>query len=118
MTPTERTLKHLKDQGYTTGKTEQWNKFAGPHGIRQDLFGFIDYIAMDGKHVVGVQSCGTSYAEHERKIIEDCREKAVLWLRSGGQIMLIGWRKVLVKRGGKAKVYKPRIRFFELGDFE
>jgi hypothetical protein len=41
--PTQRTLKKLKDDGYTVAIVEKWNPFAE---IRQDLYGFIDILAL------------------------------------------------------------------------
>ena len=43
MTPTQRTLKYLREIGYHAEVVERWN----PHArIRQDLFGFGDIIAI------------------------------------------------------------------------
>ena len=39
ITPTQRTLKHMRERGYTCQVVEHWNPFAR---IRQDLYGFID----------------------------------------------------------------------------
>jgi hypothetical protein len=38
--PTQLSLKKLREEGYTVAVVEHWNSFAR---IRQDLFGFIDY---------------------------------------------------------------------------
>jgi len=43
----------MREEGFTVGKTEQFNKFAK---FRVDLFGFIDALAMDNNETVGVQS--------------------------------------------------------------
>lgn len=114
MTPTQRTLQALRKQGYKCAIVEKWN----PHAhIRQDLFGIIDILALAPGEVVGVQSAGTSFSEHEHKLLEEKREECLTWLEAGGKLQLWGWRKLKVKRGGKAYKYEPRIRVFEVGDF-
>lgn len=63
MSPTQRTIRELKNQGRKCAIVEKWNAYAGPLGIRQDLFGIIDVIALDPQRgVVGVQSCGSNFA--------------------------------------------------------
>ena len=55
--PTSRTLEVLREQGYTVAIVEKWN----PHArIRQDLFGFIDILAIKGKEVLAVQTTTTT----------------------------------------------------------
>lgn len=119
ITPTQRTLRHLRGMGRMVGTVERWNPHVGPHGIRQDLFGFLDLIACDRERgIVGIQSCGQSFADHERKILDsECTESVIEWLTCGGRLELWGWRKLLVRRGGKALRWEPRIREFTLADF-
>jgi len=106
----QRTLRELRNQGRIAAVVERWNQHAGPHGIRQDLFGFIDVIALDPERgIVGVQACTSDFAAHRRKILEDCTEQVEAWLQCGGKVELWGWRKVKVKRGGKAMRWKPRV---------
>ena len=55
--PTQRTLKHLRDQGYRAEVVERWN----PHArIRQDLFTIIDVLALSETEVVAVQTTSAS----------------------------------------------------------
>jgi len=63
---TQRTLRYLREQGIVVAITEHWNAFAH---YRQDLFGFIDLIALDPiDGIIGVQSCaGSGHAEHKRR---------------------------------------------------
>ena len=116
---TQRTLKALRDEGRECGMVERFISQAGPHGKRIDLFNFIDIIALCPHHkaIAGVQSCGQAFKAHVDKILNECREKAILWLECGGRIQVYGWRKILKKRGGKQKVWKPRIREITLEDF-
>jgi len=118
LSPTQRTLRAMRDEGRICGIVERFNRFVGAHGIRQDLFGFIDIIALDtSKGIIGVQSCGTAFSQHEKKILEERSMECIEWLRCGGKVELWGWRKVKEKRGGVRMVYKPRFREFTLADF-
>lgn len=107
---TQRTLAALRQEGCTAAVVERWNQFAGPKGIRQDLFGFVDIIAIypDERGITAVQATGPNgHADHRRKILE-C-EHAPTWLAAGGRIELWSWRKMLVKKGGKAQRWVPRM---------
>ncbi len=118
MSPTQRTLKANKDLGRMCGIVERFNRFGGPHGIRQDLFGFIDIIAVDSdKGIVGIQSTGSAFSQHIHKMLEECQEPLARWLVEA-EVELWGWRKVKLKRGGKAIRWKPRIADFYLKDGE
>ena len=114
--PTQRTLRALKQQGCLVGIVERFNPYAGPHGIRQDLFGFIDIIALYPTGIYAIQSCGQAFSEHMKKILEN--EVAPEWLKAGGGIQVWGWRKVLKTRGGKLKIWQPRVHTFHLDDFK
>ena len=98
---------------------ERFNAHVGPHGIRQDLFGIIDVLALDpGRGVVGVQSCGGSFAAHEHKLLEERAQECIDWLSTPSTgLELWGWRKVKLRRGGKALHWQPRVREFRLEDF-
>uniref|UniRef100_A0A6M3L687 Uncharacterized protein n=1 Tax=viral metagenome TaxID=1070528 RepID=A0A6M3L687_9ZZZZ len=39
------------------------------------------------------------------------------WLECNGRVILIGWRKVKKKKGGKATVWAPRIKEYTADDF-
>jgi len=112
--PTQRTIKFLKDNGCIPGIVERFNQYAGPFGVRQDLFGFIDIISIDPIHgIVAIQSCGQGFSVHIRKMTEDRNEAMYEWLKHA-KVQLIGWRKVKLKRGSKATRWKPRIVHFWL----
>lgn len=111
----QRTLRELEQRGCHCGIVERFNRFAGPHGIRQDLFGIIDVIALYPNSICGVQCCGSDFAAHDRKILES--EMGKEWLKSGGSLELWGWRKVKKKKGGKLMVWKPRIKSYSLEDW-
>jgi hypothetical protein len=111
----QRTLRYLEQKGCITGIVERFNRFVGAHGIRQDLFGIFDLISITPTGICGVQVCGPDFAAHDRKILAS--EIAPEWINVGGDILLIGWRKVKLKRGGKAMRWKPRIKEYSEGDF-
>ena len=121
--PTQRTLKALRDKGLICGVVERFNPYAGQFGIRQDLFGIIDIIALDhSKGVIGVQSCGTAFSDHHRKLTEEKAQECIDWLKTpGASLELWGWRKVKMKlkSGKRSKVdkYEPRVRVYTLEDF-
>lgn len=114
---TSRTLKWLRDQGWSADVVERWMKNpkhpAG--GYRKDLFNIIDIIALSNRGIMGVQSCGQAFAEHNRKVLAE--PLALKWLEAGGDLILIGWRKILKKRGGKQKIWAPRIKHYLFEDF-
>ena len=116
LSPTQRTLKFLRTQGYIAGIVERFVSIPGTFGKRIDLFNFIDIIAIKPDEIWGIQSCGQTFAEHNRKILEN--EIAPEWLEAGGKLQLIGWRKLKVKRGGKAMKWEPKTKIYVLEDFE
>src|SRR5262245_6103902 len=111
LSPTQRTLRALRNEGAICGIVERFNQHVGPHGIRQDLFGFIDAIALvPGKGIVGIQCCARSgHAAHRTKICEN--EIAPEWLKQGGRIEIWSWGKQKLKRGGKAERWTPKVEF-------
>lgn len=101
------------------GIVERFNPHVGPKGIRQDLFGFIDIIAVEPETVgcIGVQACaGSGAAAHLHKIVKDNLDRACRWLMAHNRIQVWAWRKVKKKRGGKLMIWKPRIVTVTLAD--
>ena len=117
---TSRTLEYLRSQGWVADKVEQFNAYAGKFGQRKDMFGFGDIVAMGENSIIAIQSCGQAFSEHNRKITEDeiVAPNAHLWIKNGGRLILIGWRKVKLKRGGKAMRWQPRIKEYTAEDFK
>lgn len=127
--PTQRTLKAMKDLGRVSGIVERFNPYAGQYGIRQDLFGFIDIICMCPKEcdeqyppagdvffrggIVAVQSFGQDWSGHVKKLHEERADDMKMWLQCGGRLELWGWRKLkaIKKDGtkGAAMRWQPRI---------
>ena len=116
---TSRTLNYLREQGWIADKVEQFNPYAGKFGQRKDMFGFGDIVALGENSIIAIQSCGQAFSEHNRKITEDqdVAPNALKWLECGGRLILIGWRKILKKRGGKLRIWSPRIKEYTVNDF-
>ena len=116
---TSRTLNYLREQGWEADKVEQWNSYAGEFGQRKDMFGFGDIVALGDNSIFAIQSCGQAFSEHDKKITQDEKvaPMALKWLQCGGRIQLVGWRKVKLKRGGKAMRWRPRIKEYTIADF-
>jgi len=87
--PTSRSLALLKEQGYITAVVEKYN----PHArIRQDLFGFIDILALrDGETLAVQATSGSNVAARVAKIAES--ETAPIVRKAGWRIEVWGWRK-------------------------
>ena len=115
---TSRTLEYIRRHGWVADKVEMFNPYAGKFGQRKDFLGFADIIALGEDSIIAIQSTGQDFAGHHRKLTDDenAAPNIQLWLQNGGRLLLIGWRKILMKRGGKAKRWSPRIREYILNE--
>ncbi len=109
-------LKELRKGGGIAGVVEKWN----PHArVRQDLFGFIDLVAVvdrpTDRHpwsnpvLLGVQSCRTDdMAAHGRKILESPLLSGRLskWLNTSALFEIWGW----AMRGARGRLKKYTLR--------
>lgn len=101
--PTQRSLKLLRGEGYTVAVVERYNRFAR---VRQDLFGFIDLLAMKRDHLLAVQTTSGPNASARVKKIENT-QAASLWLESPSRnIEVHAWRKTGPR--GKRKTWQCR----------
>jgi hypothetical protein len=93
LTPTQLSLRHLRDQGWELVEVvERWN----PHArIRQDMFGLLDIVAVDGA-TLGVQTTSASNVSARVRKLRDADATGVL-LRSGWDLVVHGW----AKKGGR-----------------
>jgi len=107
MTPTARTLKHYRDQGFAVAVCERWNAYAR---IRQDLFGFIDAIAIHPiEGTIALQCCAAaSHANRRTKLLAE--PNVDTWLRAGNRVQVVSWRKA----GERGKVKRWTVRVEEL----
>lgn len=89
MSPTQRTLKEMRERGYPLVQVvERWN----PHArVRQDLFGIVDVLAV-GADIVAVQA--TSGSNVSSRIAKITESEALPHLRRANIRMLVhGWTK-------------------------
>jgi vacuolar-type H+-ATPase subunit F/Vma7 len=87
--PTQRTLKHLRDEGYRAEVVERWN----PHArVRHDLFNVIDVLALNESEVVAVQ---TTTASNMKARIDKISESDILPLliKLEWRVIVHGWKK-------------------------
>ena len=111
LSPTQRTLKALREQGAIADITE---RYIAPIHIRKDLFGFIDILALvPGKGIVGIQCTSDAHrADHRTKILEN--EIMPEWIKYGGKVELWTWGKHKLQRGGKAERWSANIEEINL----
>ena len=95
MSPTQRALELAREQGYRAAVVEKWNAFAPTpdgkrRGIRQDLFGFIDVIAIREGETLAIQATSLgNVSDRVKKITgEDC-------IAALGDVRKAGWRVVI-----------------------
>lgn len=100
----ERTKAELKRRGWPLmAVVERWN----PHcKIRQDLFGFIDLLAVNKNEILAVQVTTSAHvADHLAKIRQN--QAHLIWLASPTRRLVIhGWGKYGAK--GKRKLWECR----------
>ena len=98
MSPTQRSLKYLRDQGYTVAIVEHYNCFTKR---RHDLFGFADLLAIRENEVMLVQvTSGTNVSARVKKIAES--EHIDMVRKSGMSVFVHGWRRL--KSGWAPKI--------------
>lgn len=91
--PTQRSLARARKLGWLPAVVERWN----PHArIRQDLFGFLDLVALDGEPgLLGIQATSSSNAAARVRKIQDLESDAPRrWLEAGNRIEVWGWKKL------------------------
>lgn len=88
LSPTQRSLAYLREQGYLVAIVERWN----PHArIRQDLWGWCDLLAIRKNEVLAVQVTASAVSERIKKIQES---ETVAQVRDAGiRVEVHGWRK-------------------------
>lgn len=88
--PTQRSLKLLRQDGWTCHVTERWNAFAR---IRQDAFGFGDILAFRGHETILVQTTSDANVSARIKKILDIPE-AHAWASGAARAIVVhGWGK-------------------------
>lgn len=105
LTPTQRSLAWLREQGYLCEVVEHWNAHAR---VRKDLFGFVDILAIDSdaRLTMAVQTTsGSNMAARVAKIRANPNLATVL--AAGWKIEVHGWRKIIGEQG--RKIWQVRV---------
>ena len=89
ISPTQRSLKYLREHGYTVTITERCNSYAR---VRQYLFGFVDLIAIKKGQTLEVQTTSAANYSARRKKVQD-HENLSIVLSAGWKVAIHGWRK-------------------------
>lgn len=89
MTPTQLTLRKLREDGYTAQVVETYN----PHArVRNDLFGFVDVLALRGTETLAIQATShNNVSARVRKIADSPLIGAVR--EAGWTVRVWGWSK-------------------------
>ena len=86
--PTQRSLAHLREQGYHCEIVEKWNSFTKQ---RKDLWGWCDLLCLKGEEILAVQVTASGVSSRIKKIQES---ETVSWVRKANiMIHIHGWRK-------------------------
>ena len=88
--PTQRSLKLMRDNGYYAEVVEKYNSFTRK---RNDFAGFLDILCLGEQEVVGVQTTSYSNMSARVKKIRE-HENLDVVLKSGIRILVHGWHKV------------------------
>jgi len=102
--PTARSLKWLRDQGYTAEVVEKWNQYSR---TRRDLFNFGDILAFlpDVIGCLMVQATTTPNISARLKKMEGI-ENVEKWKLAHNQVVVHGW----AKRGERGKRKKWQLK--------
>lgn len=102
MTPMQRSLKLLRDRGYLVAIVERWNHYAK---IRQDLWSFVDILAIKSGEVLAVQTTSVNnVASRIHKIVKSDHICTVL--SAGIKVTVHGWGKTGPR--GQRKMWECR----------
>lgn len=113
ISPTQRTLAECRARGWTAEVVERWIPNRGtdengklttrPGGVRKDLFGFCDVVAItDTGRMVFIQATsGPNVAARKTKILTECSANLIAVLNAGVKVEVWGWRKLKKPVGRK-----------------
>ena len=90
MSPTQRSLKYLRDQGYRCWITERWCPYSKR---RIDLWNCIDILAIGNGETIGVQTTSRGNVSARVKKIQENEYYPEL-IRSGWKVHVHGWGKL------------------------
>jgi len=107
---TQKSLQKWKSEGWTCARVEHFNPYIG---ITQDLYGFIDILAMkEGEGFVGIQ---TTSRNHISTRINKMRSLSTpkTFLEAGGRIVVEGWDKHRKDKQGKRELWRVKQTFYQ-----
>jgi hypothetical protein len=124
MTPQQRSIKWLRDDGWLVATVESWKRFPDFRKgackcchqtpmvqLRQDLWGFADLLALspNGSHYLVQVTDGSNHAKRMVKIMNDpeAAPHALRALKFGMKILVMSW--ALGGPRGERKTYKMRM---------
>ena len=88
MTPTQRSLEYLREQGYLCEVVEKWNSFTK---TRKDLWGWCDILAIREGEILAVQVTSTGVSSRIKKVMES--DTLPIVRKAGIRVEVHGWRK-------------------------
>jgi hypothetical protein len=98
VSPTQRSLKRMRDLGYLVDVVERWIPGAC---IRKDLWGIADLLCLRGKEILAVQvTSGSNVSARVKKIADS--ENLPIIREAGVRLEVHGWRKL--KAGWECRV--------------
>lgn len=87
--PTQRSKAFLEGRGYKVAVVEKWN----PHArIRQDMWGFLDLVAIRPGETLGIQTTSRSNMSSRAKKIAEHENTAAV-REAGWKLEIHGWFK-------------------------
>ena len=102
------TLSAFRAAHFRIERAEQWvpNPQSPAGGVRRDLFGVIDYLAIRPGVIVGVQATTIKQVSpHNKKIREE--KRAAEWIEAGGILVMLAWG---TRNGSRyARVFRYRL---------
>lgn len=116
MTPTARSLKYLREHGWTACVVEKWipASKAGFKGriIRKDAFEWGDILAVNEKRARGAVLVQTTTMAHAATRVTKAKGNAALrvWLNCGNVLIVHAWRKLK----GRWTVEEREVRIADL----
>jgi hypothetical protein len=117
MSPTARALAQLRKDGWLPAVVEKFNPGAR---VRQDLFGFIDIVAIHPslQGVLGIQVTTNAHMSDRftKMLAEPVRNRVWAWLWASNAVEIWGYAKTGPR--GKRKTWTLTRRPVTLGDLE
>jgi hypothetical protein len=118
--PTQRALAECRRKDWPVQVVERWNQWGnGGVGVRIDLFGGIDLVAITPEGILGIQATsGSNHSARVKKLkaLRDLEE----WVDCGAILEVWSWtpKKVLNRDGSTSKRKRYELRIQRLTTLE